>query len=129
MQRAIRAELVIVQAASTTSGELMLSFRAWIGLGLICLGLVSCATMSPKECRVADWHEIGLTDGLAGKALTFFNERRLDCEEAGVVANPNAYLAGREQGRIRDEQRSILNALQWNQHQSRNAAALLEQLR
>ena len=224
MQRAIRAELVIAQAASTTSGELMLSFRAWIGLGLICLGLVSCATMSPKECRVADWHEIGLTDGLAGKTMTFFNERRLDCEEAGVVANPNAYLAGREQGlqsycdlrnapqvglrgesyegvcppdvdpefrrrhrigfdiysfnveigrlqnrydaleerlrrnrrefdkrlglhdkkddpqrlyrdfereqaRIRDEQRSILNALQWNQYQSRNAAALLEQLR
>ena len=35
----------------------------------------------------------------------------------------------REQARIRDEQRSILNALQWNQYQSRNAAALLEQLR
>ena len=74
----------------------MLSFRAWIGLGLICLGLVSCATMSPKECRVADWQEIGVTDGLAGKTLTFFNERRLDCEEAG---DPHAPVAHRKMDR------------------------------
>ena len=202
----------------------MLSLRGGIGLGLLCVGLASCATMSPRECQVADWREIGLMDGMAGKTLTFFNERRLDCEEAGIVADPTVYLAGREQGlksycelgnaaqvglrgeayegvcpqaidsefrrrhrvgydiyrfnaeigrlqnhydaleerlrrnrrefdkrlglhdknddpqrlyrdfereqsRIRDEQRSILSSMQWNQYQSQNAAALLEQFR
>ncbi len=54
--------------------------------------------MSPKECQIADWREIGLTDGLAGKALSYFNERRSDCAEAEIWADTNAYLQGREQG-------------------------------
>lgn len=76
----------------------MLSCRAWIGLSVLCLGLVSCSTMSQKECQVADWRDIGLTDGMAGKTLTFFNERRSDCAEADVKADTKAYLSGREQG-------------------------------
>lgn len=54
--------------------------------------------MSPQECRLADWRELGMTDGLAGKTLTFFNERRQACAEAGVTPDTRPYLEGREQG-------------------------------
>ena len=76
----------------------MLSFRAWISVSILCLGLASCSTMSQKECQVANWRDIGQTDGLAGKNLTFFNERRSDCAEANVQVDQKAYLSGREQG-------------------------------
>ncbi len=76
----------------------MLSCRAWIGLSALCLGLVSCSTMSPKECQLANWRDIGQTDGMAGKTLALFNERRSDCAEANVQADQKAYLSGREQG-------------------------------
>lgn len=76
----------------------MLPYRAWIAAGVLCLALAGCSTMSPKECRLADWREVGLTDGLAGRPLALFNERRSDCAEADVRADTKAYLSGREQG-------------------------------
>ena len=76
----------------------MLSYRVWISASVLCLGLVSCSTMSSKECQVANWRDVGQTDGLAGKNLTFFNERRSDCAEANVQVDQRAYLSGREQG-------------------------------
>lgn len=65
---------------------------------ILCLGLASCTVMTAKECQLADWREVGLTDGLMGKSLTFFNERRSDCAENAVRADTQAYLSGREQG-------------------------------
>lgn len=76
----------------------MLSYRVWISASVLCLVLVSCSTMSSKECQVANWRDVGQTDGLAGKNLTFFNERRRDCAEANVQVDQSAYLSGREQG-------------------------------
>jgi hypothetical protein len=64
-------------------------------LGLI---LASCATMTPDECRLANWHEIGLSDGVEGKTLAKFTARKEDCAEAHVVPDSRAYLAGREAG-------------------------------
>lgn len=78
--------------------KIMKTLRSWLSAGLICMGIASCASMSQKECKVADWRELGLTDGLAGKTLTFFNERRTACAEADVAADTTSYLAGREQG-------------------------------
>ena len=76
----------------------MHSRRIWIGTGFLCLGLVSCAVMSPQECQLANWREIGRMDGLAGKPLAFFDERRNECAEADVHADTQGYLSGREQG-------------------------------
>ncbi len=76
----------------------MPAYRVWIGLSALCLGLVSCSSMSPKECQLANWRDIGQTDGMAGKTLSLFNERRSDCAEANVQADQTAYLSGREQG-------------------------------
>lgn len=80
------------------TGKIMYSYRVLISVCFLCLGLASCSTMSPKECQVANWHDVGQADGLAGKNLTFFNERRSDCAEAHVQPDQKAYLSGREQG-------------------------------
>lgn len=57
-----------------------------------------CATMSPQECKVADWRDLGLRDGLAGEPLSQLDERVKDCAEAGVTADAAAYRQGRQQG-------------------------------
>jgi len=65
---------------------------------LIALSLASCATMSPEECRFANWNDVGLRDGLDGKPLTLLNARVSDCADANVRVDGNAYLKGREAG-------------------------------
>jgi hypothetical protein len=60
--------------------------------------LVSCATMSPEECKVADWRAVGLRDGLDGRALSRLGDRSEDCAKVGVVVNTQTYLAGRDSG-------------------------------
>jgi hypothetical protein len=64
----------------------------------LALTLASCATMSPEECRFANWTDVGMRDGLAGKTLGLLNERISDCAEAGVRVDGNAYLKGRDAG-------------------------------
>ncbi len=59
-----------------------------------------CAVMSPKECEMANWRDIGLVDGLAGKSLGLLNERTSACAEAGFGTDAAAYLRGRDQGLV-----------------------------
>lgn len=65
-----------------------------------CLGLLmaSCATMSPQECKVANWREVGLGDGLSGQTVPHLDERIKDCRKAGVAIDLRAYHEGRELG-------------------------------
>ena len=65
---------------------------------LIVLSLASCATMTPEECRFANWSDVGMRDGLEGRPLALLNERISDCAEAGVRVDGNAYLKGRDTG-------------------------------
>jgi hypothetical protein len=63
-----------------------------------CLLLVSCATMSPEECKVADWREVGQRDGQSGQTLSHLQSRVEDCAKVGVNVNAQAYRAGRDLG-------------------------------
>ena len=65
---------------------------------LIALTLAACATMSPQECRVANWNDVGLRDGLDGRPLALLSERTSDCAEGGVRIDQAAYLKGRDAG-------------------------------
>lgn len=65
---------------------------------LIALSLAGCATMSPEECRFANWGDVGQRDGLAGKSLALLNTRVGDCAENNVRVDTAAYLKGRETG-------------------------------
>lgn len=60
--------------------------------------LAGCATMSPEECRYANWHDVGWRDGSEGRTLALFNSRVEDCTEGGVRVDGNAYLRGRDEG-------------------------------
>ncbi len=71
--------------------------KALVVLALSC-AICACAVMSPKECEMANWRNIGLVDGLAGKSLGLLNERTSACAEAGFAADAPAYLRGRDQG-------------------------------
>lgn len=74
--------------------------KALEALVVLVLGwaISGCAVMSPKECEMANWRNIGLVDGLAGKSLDLLNERTSACAEAGFAADAPAYLRGRDQG-------------------------------
>ncbi len=60
--------------------------------------LASCATMSPEECKRADWRAVGQADGLDGQPLSHLEDRAKDCAEVGVAVNTPVYLQGRDEG-------------------------------
>ncbi|MCV2367588.1 DUF2799 domain-containing protein [Roseateles oligotrophus] len=75
----------------TTFGRLALA-------PLFGLLLTSCATMSPEECKVADWGQIGQRDGMDGRTLGQLSDRAADCAKVGVSVDTQAYQKGRDQG-------------------------------
>lgn len=64
----------------------------------IVLSLASCATMSPEECKSANWRDVGHRDGLNGKPLSLLSTRASDCAESNVRVDNAAYLRGRDAG-------------------------------
>ncbi len=71
-----------------------------LALGVLIFGgvLSACTTMTPEECRAADWGAVGLRDGLAGEGRGQLDARVKDCAEAGVQVGTVQYLQGRERG-------------------------------
>ena len=81
--------------------ELMkiLGWRVFLCLVLASSALLGgCATMSADECKVANWGDVGLRDGLDGAALSKLDYRVKDCAEAQVAVDTQRYLQGRDQG-------------------------------
>lgn len=63
------------------------------------LGLLSgCATLSPEQCRVADWRTIGLRDGERGRPASWIGQHVEACGKAGVVPDGPTWAAGRADG-------------------------------
>ncbi|MES2260052.1 MAG: DUF2799 domain-containing protein [Pseudomonadota bacterium] len=66
---------------------------------LLLSALISgCQTMTPDECKYANWKDIGLRDGLAGQPISQLGDRVNDCTKAGAQVDTAQYQAGREQG-------------------------------
>jgi len=53
-----------------------------------------CATMSPEQCMVADWYELGERDALAGLDSNHLANRAKACQEAGYDIDSEAWYAG-----------------------------------
>lgn len=68
-------------------------------LGVAAL-LASCASMSEKECKTANWHDQGFRDGRNGYPMARVEEHREACAKVGVVPNVPDYRAGHGQGII-----------------------------
>ncbi len=77
----------------------VLGWRLFLFLVLALSALLNgCATMSADECKVANWSDVGLRDGLEGAALSKLDARVKDCAEAKVTVDTPRYLQGRDQG-------------------------------
>lgn len=74
------------------------SLSGSVAVVLLGAALSGCQTMTADECKVANWSDIGLRDGMAGKAMTMLDERSEDCAKAGSRVDTPLYLAGRERG-------------------------------
>ena len=73
--------------------------RALLPLTLITL-LSGCASMSPEECKTADWYNVGYQNGLNGNAPSIINSYTEDCNEAGVTPNRAQWKEGFDKGTI-----------------------------
>lgn len=60
--------------------------------------LAGCASLSPEQCRHADWRQIGFSDGAEGMSAARINDHAKACAEQGIRPNLDEYLRGREQG-------------------------------
>lgn len=64
-------------------------------VGLVVVGILGgCATMTPQECRQANWEEVGFNDAGAGHEITRSADHREACAEAGVTVDFKAYREG-----------------------------------
>jgi hypothetical protein len=60
--------------------------------------LSSCASLSPEQCKTADWRQIGFSDGASGTLAGRINDHAKACAEHGIRPHLDDYLRGREQG-------------------------------
>lgn len=67
-------------------------------LMLAALALAGCESMSVSECKVADWHRVGWTDGSHGESERRIADYTEDCGKAGIVPNAQAYRQGWDTG-------------------------------
>lgn len=79
---------------------MLLFTRIWkIGCSLALAWLLaSCATMSPEECKLAQWQDVGQRDGLRGAPLSVLSSRVEDCAKVDVSVDTQAYQIGRDLG-------------------------------
>lgn len=73
----------------TRSALILLTFTLILG---------GCATMSPDECRTADWYLVGEMDARSGRTPAHFANRDRDCREAGFPADQQSWREGWEFG-------------------------------
>ncbi len=67
-------------------------------IAMLALTLAGCASLSPEQCRNANWRQIGFTDGANGASAARIDEHAKACAEHGIRPNLDEYLSGRSQG-------------------------------
>lgn len=60
--------------------------------------LNACATLSEKECRTADWRQLGVADGQKGYPDNRLESHREACKDFGILPDTKLYLDGRNAG-------------------------------
>jgi len=60
--------------------------------------LSACASLTPEQCRNADWRQIGYTDGANGEPAGRLQEHASACAKAAIKPDLEAYLSGRMEG-------------------------------
>ena len=76
----------------------MTKHLALLSLLLASLLMAGCESMSPTECKVADWGRVGHADGTRGESERRIADYTEDCGKVGVVPNAQLYRYGWDQG-------------------------------
>lgn len=70
-----------------------------LSLSMACLVLLSgCATLNEKECRSANWHQLGVRDGQQGETADLLEKHREACKKFAVQPEESQYISGRATG-------------------------------
>ncbi len=69
-----------------------------LSFAITCIILTGCQTISPEECKMADWYNRGANDGSEGVKASVIQTYRSECAEAGVKVNSVEWRKGYEQG-------------------------------
>lgn len=70
-----------------------------IGLVGLMIGVLSgCAAMDQDQCAVADWYEVGRTQGEQGRDSQSYKNYIEACSEFAIDVDTNAYQVGWEDG-------------------------------
>lgn len=67
---------------------------------VVVLFLASCASLSPEQCRNADWRQIGYADGVGGLPGSRIQDHVSACAKVDATPDMEAYLAGRMEGLV-----------------------------
>lgn len=62
------------------------------------LVLSSCASLSPEQCKNADWRQIGYADGASGEPASRIQQHASACAKVDTKPDMEAYLSGRMEG-------------------------------
>lgn len=62
------------------------------------LWLMGCATMNKSQCYNADWHMIGMEDGMKGRLTDYIGKHRVACAKHNVTPDLGEYRQGRAEG-------------------------------
>jgi hypothetical protein len=73
-------------------------FRLSGVLLLTALVATGCASLSPQQCKQANWLQIGYADGAQGLSGARIDEHAKACAEFGIRPDLEEYLRGRSQG-------------------------------
>jgi Protein of unknown function (DUF2799) len=60
--------------------------------------LGGCASLSRNECLAANWEDIGVRDGAAGRPEEYLIRHSTACAKVSVTPDRTAWLQGRERG-------------------------------
>ena len=69
-----------------------------IGFVFTCIILSGCQTISPQECKSANWYDKGILDGSNGLKPTILVDYKNECAEAGVAVNSADWQEGYKHG-------------------------------
>jgi hypothetical protein len=70
----------------------------WTMCFAVAAAMAGCASMTPEQCRHADWRQIGYADGAQGLSGARIDDHAKACAEVGIRPNLDEYLRGRSQG-------------------------------
>lgn len=80
-------------------GQAKMQRMRWLLVSIVpCALLVGCVSMTPDDCRFADWYQRGLSDGRDGRSDDRIDDHRRACAKAGIGVDVELWRRGWGEG-------------------------------